>query len=90
MTAVGPSPYHHVDFLMIQAEMIDPKNLAFVFVSPRQRAHESFHLLFNHLPSPPSHTVTEEVREWDYGDYEGITSAEILKTRPGWDIFRDG
>lgn len=40
-------------------------------------------------------TVTDKIREWDYGDYEGITSAEIKKQRaaanlPSWDIWRDG
>ncbi len=28
--------------------------------------------------------------EWDYGDYEGVRTAEILRTRPGWQLFRDG
>ncbi len=28
--------------------------------------------------------------EWDYGKYEGLTSAEILKQNPNWDLFRDG
>ncbi|KAI1493220.1 phosphoglycerate mutase [Biscogniauxia mediterranea] len=40
--------------------------------------------------------VTDDIREWDYGDYEGITSPEIrdLRERQGlgrdWDIWRDG
>lgn len=40
--------------------------------------------------------VTEDIREWDYGDYEGITSTEIREIRakqglsPDWDIWRDG
>ena len=39
--------------------------------------------------------VTENVREWDYGDYEGITSATIREERKKkgeaeWDIWRDG
>ncbi|KYK57027.1 phosphoglycerate mutase family protein [Drechmeria coniospora] len=40
--------------------------------------------------------VTEDIREWDYGAYEGITSPEIRKTRKDqgyqgtWDIWRDG
>ncbi|KAI5867693.1 phosphoglycerate mutase-like protein [Durotheca rogersii] len=40
--------------------------------------------------------VTEDIREWDYGDYEGITSPEIreIRTKQGlalrWDIWRDG
>jgi broad specificity phosphatase PhoE len=34
--------------------------------------------------------VTPLLREFDYGDYEGITSAEIHQRRPGWQLFRDG
>ncbi|KAF2404252.1 phosphoglycerate mutase family protein [Trichodelitschia bisporula] len=37
-------------------------------------------------------TVTEDVREWDYGQYEGLTSKVIREEKgaPGWDIWRDG
>lgn len=40
--------------------------------------------------------VTDYIREWDYGDYEGITSPEIRKIRAeqgikgSWDIWKDG
>jgi len=39
--------------------------------------------------------ITEDIREWDYGDYEGVTSPEIKKLRAEaglepWDIWRDG
>ena len=41
--------------------------------------------------------VTEDIREWDYGDYEGLTSAQIRAQRKedgieggAWDIWRDG
>lgn len=39
--------------------------------------------------------VSESVREWEYGDYEGITSKEIAEQRresgeEEWDIWRDG
>ena len=40
--------------------------------------------------------ITEDIREWDYGSYEGITSAEIAARREKngelgkWDIWRDG
>ena len=30
------------------------------------------------------------LQEWDYGDYEGLTSAEIDRERPGWSLWRDG
>lgn len=43
--------------------------------------------------------ITEDIREWDYGDYEGITSPQIRKLRKkqgiggpdgAWDIWKDG
>jgi probable phosphoglycerate mutase len=34
--------------------------------------------------------VRDELLEWDYGDYEGITTAEIRETRPDWYLWRDG
>ncbi|KNZ75644.1 hypothetical protein J132_02418, partial [Termitomyces sp. J132] len=70
--------------------IIDPKNLCTVFISPRQRAHRTFHLLFGHLPEEPHHILTEEVREWDYGDYEGLLSSEIQQKNPSWTIWADG
>lgn len=35
-------------------------------------------------------TVLDDLREWDYGLYEGRTSAEIRRERPGWSPFGDG
>jgi len=34
--------------------------------------------------------VTPLLREFDYGDYEGLTSAEIWAQRPDWQIYADG
>lgn len=39
--------------------------------------------------------ITEDIREWDYGDYEGKTSKAIREERKEsgegiWDIWRDG
>ena len=39
--------------------------------------------------------ITDAIREWDYGDYEGLTSAQIREMRaekglPKWDIWKDG
>jgi probable phosphoglycerate mutase len=34
--------------------------------------------------------VEPNLREWDCGDYEGLTLAEVQAQRPGWNLFRDG
>jgi broad specificity phosphatase PhoE len=34
--------------------------------------------------------ITEDLLEWDYGDYEGITTAQIREQRPDWSLWRDG
>ena len=34
--------------------------------------------------------TTDALLEFDYGDYEGLTTPEIRASRPGWDLFRDG
>ena len=38
----------------------------------------------------PDAAVDADLAEWDYGDYEGLTTAEIRDKKPGWDLFRDG
>ena len=34
--------------------------------------------------------VEPDLREWNYGAYEGLTSVEIRNERPDWQLFRDG
>jgi probable phosphoglycerate mutase len=34
--------------------------------------------------------LTDDLLEWDYGDYEGRRTADIQKERPGWSLWRDG
>jgi broad specificity phosphatase PhoE len=64
------------------------RDIAFarVLTSPRRRAQRTCELagLGAHAEIAP------ELAEWDYGDYEGLRSAEIHEQRPGWNIFRDG
>ncbi|HZU17255.1 MAG TPA: histidine phosphatase family protein [Candidatus Dormibacteraeota bacterium] len=38
----------------------------------------------------PAPSRTPLLREFDYGDYEGLTSQEIWASRPGWQIYEDG
>ena len=57
-----------------------------VFSSPLRRALDTARLAF---PGRPI-TVTELLREIDYGAYEGLTSAQIRVDKPDWDLWRDG
>ena len=34
--------------------------------------------------------LTDDLREWDYGAYEGRRTADIRKERPGWLLWKDG
>jgi len=74
------------------SNLIRPANLTHVLVSPRQRAQKTFKLLFSSLAPDclPAYTTTEAVGEWDYGDYEGLTSDQIREKNPTWDIWADG
>ena len=80
-------------------------------MSPRKRAQRTFELLeigcraqipWKESPekcdvrTEADIEVTDSIREWDYGDYEGLTSATIRENRskeglnPAWDIWADG
>ena len=58
---------------------------AAVWTSPLSRATESAA-----LAGFPDAVPREELVEWDYGAYEGITTAEIRETEPRWFLWRDG
>ncbi|MGN9758076.1 histidine phosphatase family protein [Streptomyces sp. SD31] len=55
------------------------------FVSPSQRARETAELI-----GVRDARVDVDLREWDYGGYEGVTTVEIQRERPGWFLFTDG
>ena len=57
-----------------------------VFSSPLKRALETCEL----AGFGAGAEVDQDLVEWDYGNYEGKTSAEIFAARPGWQLFRDG
>lgn len=39
---------------------------------------------------PPPLTIDADLAEWDYGEYEGRSSSDIVRTRAGWNVFADG
>ncbi|MGW2859702.1 histidine phosphatase family protein [Streptomyces sp. NPDC001205] len=56
-----------------------------VLVSPVQRAVRTAE-----LAGFKNARVTPDLHEWDYGGYEGITTAEIHRDRPDWNLWTDG
>ena len=70
--------------------------LAAVFTSPAQRAVRTAELAGLGGPGEPGSAGGPAPRqdpdlwEWDYGGYEGITTAEIQRERPDWSLWRDG
>ena len=62
------------------------ETFARVFTSPLARARRTCELAgFGNRAE-----VEPALVEWDYGDYEGRTTADIQRGRPGWSLFRDG
>lgn len=68
------------------APMLAPDKFDLVATSPLVRARETCRLAgFGDVAR-----IDPDLTEWDYGDYEGRTTAEIRADRPGWRLFRDG
>jgi probable phosphoglycerate mutase len=58
---------------------------ALVLCSPRGRALDTARLAGLQVDD-----VDDDLAEWDYGDYEGLTSEQIHTQIPGWTLFDDG
>ena len=67
-------------------ERLNGLKFARVFTSPSLRARRTCELAgFGAVAA-----VDQDLLEWDYGEYEGRRTSEILAERPGWQLFRDG
>jgi probable phosphoglycerate mutase len=64
-------------------ELLADHEFALVLTSPLQRARRTCEL----VGLADQAQVEPNLIEWDYGDYEGITSAEIHQTVPGWTVW---
>ncbi|KAM0750407.1 phosphoglycerate mutase-like protein [Meredithblackwellia eburnea MCA 4105] len=73
-------------------KLLDPVHIQHAFISPRQRAQTTFKLLFQSSGQQlPDWSTEEDVQEWDYGKYEGMTAHDIRqKYDPNWQIWEDG
>lgn len=88
--------------LVGSGKLIDSTRVARVWISPRKRAQQTFRLLFSGGDRgsgiADKVTLTEDIAEWDYGDYEGLVVREIRARRKEkgldqereWNIWRDG
>lgn len=61
---------------------LDPADFGLVLTSPRLRARRTAE-----LAGFPNAEVDDNLAEWFYGDYEGLTSAQIREQSPGWRIW---
>lgn len=65
--------------------MLEGRDFALVLSSPLQRAVRTAE-----IAGLPNIELDADLQEWDYGAYEGLTTAEIRDKRPGWFLWRDG
>ncbi len=57
-----------------------------VFSSPLQRARQTATLAALTTPAE----IQPDLAEWNYGEYEGLRSAEIRAMKPNWNLYKDG
>jgi broad specificity phosphatase PhoE len=68
------------------ADVLGEWSFALVLSSPLRRATETCELAgFGSRAE-----IDDDLREWDYGEYEGLTTPEIRERAPRWSLWRDG
>ncbi|MGV1750710.1 histidine phosphatase family protein [Agrobacterium sp. CG674] len=67
-------------------ERLPPLAFDAVLTSPSQRARKTCELAGYGSRAE----IDDNLAEWDYGQYEGMTTPDIHKQQPGWNLFRDG
>jgi broad specificity phosphatase PhoE len=67
-------------------EQLRTRHFARVFTSPLRRASRTCELAGFGTQAK----IDRDLLEWNYGEYEGLRTAEIRARRPDWELFRDG
>ena len=76
---------------MLAAQVKAGHAIAAVLTSPAERARRTAKLAgLGGNGISPKPEVDPDLWEWDYGGYEGLTTAEIRGERPGWYLWRNG
>jgi probable phosphoglycerate mutase len=81
-----PLTDHGRDQARLVCGRLSARPFAAVFTSPLSRARETAEL----AGLGDRATVLDDLREWDYGEYEGRRTADIRQDRPGWTLWADG
>lgn len=102
LTPYGVNQMRRTGKSIFENQFIDPSHITYVFTSPRTRARETVKLILETLSEEQRSrirvVVDEDIREWEYGDYEGLLTHEIIELRKSrgldkespWNIWRDG
>jgi broad specificity phosphatase PhoE len=73
-----------------RAALLEPqlakRSFSVVLTSPLRRARETCEL----AGFGDQAAISDDLREWEYGDYEGLTTPEIRQQNPSWNLWRDG
>jgi probable phosphoglycerate mutase len=67
-------------------DLLSRYSFSLVLSSPLRRALETCEIAgFGDVVD-----LDDDLREWDYGEYEGLTTPQIRETHPDWNLWRDG
>ncbi|WP_228816260.1 acid phosphatase [Nocardia transvalensis] len=78
LTPLGQEQARAAAHVLTGLKLSDP----LVLTSPKQRAVQTAE-----LSGLSDARIDDDLVEWDYGDYEGLTTPQIQQTVPGWTIF---
>jgi broad specificity phosphatase PhoE len=67
------------------AAWLSSRHIVRTLTSPASRAARTAE-----LAGLTAAVADDDLQEWDYGGYEGLTTAQIRQQRPGWYLWRDG
>jgi broad specificity phosphatase PhoE len=68
------------------ADLFAGRSFSLVLSSPMRRARETCEL----AGFGDRAVISDDLREWEYGQYEGLTTPEIRRVNPDWSLWREG